>query len=50
MNKKELKEKLNKLDEINAELKINDNSHEILGDEQEEKTDKAPYKNSPERC
>ena len=45
-----LKEKLKKLDEINAELKINDNAHEMLGDEQEEKEDKAPSKNSPERC
>ena len=47
---KELKEKLQKLDEINAELKINDNSHEMLGDEKEEKEDKVPDKNSPERC
>ena len=46
----ELKEKLKKLDEINAELKINDNSHEMLGDEQEEKEDKSPDKKSPERC
>ena len=45
-----LKEKLKKLDEINAELKINDNAHEMLGDEQEEKTDKALDKKSPERC
>ena len=45
-----LNEKLKKLDEINAELKINDNAHEMLGDEQEEKTDKSPSKNSPERC
>lgn len=45
-----LKEKLKKLDEINAELKINDNSHEMLGDEQEEKEDKSPDKKSPERC
>ena len=46
----ELKEKQKKLDEINAELKINDDDHEILGDEQEEKEDKSPDKNSPERC
>lgn len=46
----ELKEKQRKLDEINAELKINDNDHELLGDEQEEKEDKSKGKNSPERC
>lgn len=46
---KELQEKLHKLDEINAELKINDNDHEMLGDEQEEKQDKVPDRNSPER-
>ena len=46
----ELKEKQRKLDEINAELKINDDDHEILGDEQEEKEDKSPDKNFPERC
>ena len=46
----ELKEKQRKLDEINAELKINDDDHEILGDEQEEKEDKSPDKKSPERC
>lgn len=46
----ELKEKLEKLDKINAELKINNNDHEILGDEQEEKEDKIPNKKSPERC
>ena len=46
----ELKEKLQKLDEINAALKINDNDHEMLGDEQEEKEDKSPNKKSPERC
>lgn len=45
----ELKEKLQKLDEINAELKINDNDHEMLGDEQEEKEDKTLDKKSPER-
>lgn len=31
----ELKDKQRKLDRINAELKINDDDHEILGDEQE---------------
>ena len=46
----ELKEKQRKLDSINAELKINDDDHEILGDEQEEKEDKSKDKNSPERC
>ena len=46
----ELQEKLRKLEEINAELKINENDHEILGDEQEEKEDKSPNKKSPERC
>lgn len=45
-----LNEKLKKLDEINAELKINDNAHEMLGDEQEEKEDKSLDKKSPERC
>ena len=34
-----------KLDSINAELKINDDDHEILGDEQEEKDDKNKDKN-----
>lgn len=43
-------EKERKLDSINAELKINDDDHEILGDEQEEKDDKNKDKNSPERC
>ena len=46
----ELKEKLQKLDKINAELKINDNTHEMLEDEQEEKQDRSPDKKSPERC
>ena len=45
-----LKEKLKKLDEINAELKINDNSHEMLGDEKEDKEVKVQNKKSPERC
>ena len=31
-------------------LKINENEHEMLGDEKEEKQDKSPDKNSPERC
>ena len=44
------KDKQRKLDSINAELKINDDDHEILGDEQEEKDDKNKDKNSPERC
>ena len=37
----ELKDKQRKLDSINAELKINDNDHEMLGDEQEEKEEKS---------
>lgn len=45
----ELQEKLKKLDKINAELKINDNTHEMLEDEQEEKEDRSPDKKSPER-
>lgn len=45
----ELQEKLRKLEEINAELKINENEHEMLGDEKEEKQAKSPDKNSPER-
>ncbi len=45
----ELQEMLRKLEEINAELKINENEHEMLGDEKEEKQDKSPDKNSPER-
>ena len=46
----ELQEKLRKLEEINAELKINENEHEMLGDDKEEKQDKSPNKNVPERC
>lgn len=46
----ELQEKLRKLEEINAELKINEDDHEMLGDEKEVKQDKSPDKNSPERC
>ena len=45
----ELQEKLRKLEEINAELKINEDDHEMLGDEKEEKQDKSPNKNSLER-
>ena len=45
-----LKEKLKKLDEINAELKINDTTHEIFENEQEEKENKSLDKKSPERC
>ena len=39
----ELQEKLRKLEEINAELKINENDHEMLGNEQEEKENKSPH-------
>ena len=46
----ELQEKLKKLEEINAELKINENEHETFGDEKEEKADRSFNKNSPERC
>ena len=46
----ELQEKLKKLDEINAELKINENEHEILGNETEEKVENSHEKKSPERC
>ena len=45
-----MKEKLKKLDEINAELKINDTTYEIFGNEQEEKENKSLDKKSPERC
>lgn len=45
----ELREKQNKLDEINAELKINDKGHEILGDDIEEKEEKYKNKSSFER-
>ena len=44
-----LKEKQRKLEKINAELKINDDDHELLGDETEEKKEKNKDKNSPER-
>ena len=46
----ELREKLKKLDEINAELKINENDHEILGNEPEEKEDIHKQKKVIERC
>ncbi len=46
----ELREKLKKLDEINAELKINENGHEILGNEPEEKEDIHKQKKVIERC
>ena len=45
----ELQDKQKKLNEINAELKISDDDHELLGDEQEEKQEKEKDKNSPER-
>ena len=49
-SKEELVERIYKyFDEINAELKINDDDHEILGDEQEEKQEKVKDKNSLER-
>ncbi|MCR5185861.1 MAG: hypothetical protein K6D97_01940 [Clostridia bacterium] len=46
----ELKDKQKRLDELNIELKLNEQDKELLGDEQEEKQDKSPNKNSPERC
>ena len=46
----ELQDKQKKLNEINAELKISDDDHELLGDETEEKQEKSKDKNSPERC
>ena len=49
VSEQELKDKQRKLDSINAELKINDDDHEILGDEQEEKQNKDKDKNTPER-
>ena len=45
----ELKEKQKQLDEINAELNIKDNDHEMFDNETEEKPDKDKDKNSPER-
>ena len=50
IEKDTLKEKLEKLDTRKAEWKINDNDHEMLGDEKEEKEDKISDKKSPERC
>ena len=50
----ELKEKQKKLDEINTELKINDDNHEILddelNDEHEDRKEKLLNKKSLERC
>ena len=46
----ELQEKLKKLEEINAELKINENGHETFEDEKEEKDDRSFNKTFPERC
>ena len=46
----ELQEKEKRLEELNIELKLNEKDKELLGDEQEEKEDKSPNKNSPERC
>ena len=45
----ELKEKQTRLDSINAELKISDDDHEILGDEQEEKEEKCTDRSPLER-
>ena len=45
----ELKEKQEKLNQINAELNIKDDDNEILADEKEEKQDKNFEKNNPER-
>ena len=45
----ELKEKQEKLNQINAELNIKDNDNEIFADEKEEKQDKNSEKNNPER-
>lgn len=38
------------INSLHAELKINDTTHEIFGNEQEEKDNKSLYKNSPEGC
>jgi len=46
----ELQDKEKRLEELNIELKLNEKDKELLGDEQEEKEDKSPNKNSPERC
>ena len=45
----EFQKKIKKLELLNAELKINENSHELLGDEKEEKEEKNNEKKSPER-
>ena len=45
----EFQEKLKKLELLNSELKINENSHEMLSDEKEEKEEKNNEKKSPER-
>ena len=45
----ELQEKEKRLEELNIELKLNEKDKELLGDEEEEKNDKTPNKNSPER-
>ena len=46
----ELQDKEKRLEALNIELKLNEQDKELLGDEQEEKQDKSPSKNSPERC
>ena len=46
---REFQEKLKKLELLNSELKINENSHEMLLDEKEEKEEKNNEKKSPER-
>ena len=45
----ELQDKEKRLEALNIELKLNEQDKELLGDEQEEKQDKSPNKNSPER-
>ena len=46
----ELQDKEKRLEALNIELKLNEQDKELLGDEQEEKQEKSPSKNSPERC
>lgn len=46
----ELQDKEKRLEALNIELKLNEQDKELLGDEEEEKQDKSPNKNSPERC
>ena len=46
----ELKDKQRKLVGINAELKINEDDHEIFVDEKEERENKNKDKNIQERC